>query len=60
MISSETESIVEEAIMVFFKLHDVSVEYVLAFKMFLEGDQLFLSLVFLFQVICPKMLLKLL
>ena len=33
----EVESIVEEAIMVFFRLHDVSVQYVLAYTMFLQG-----------------------
>lgn len=37
-MSPEVESIVEEAIMVFFRLHDVSVQYVLAFKMFLEAE----------------------
>ena len=37
MMPSEVESIVEEAIMVFFRLCDVSVQYVLTFKMFLEG-----------------------
>ena len=38
-MSPEVESIIEEAITVFFRLHDVSVQYVLAFKMFLEGGE---------------------
>lgn len=48
------------AIMILFRLHDMLVQYVLTFKMFLEGGagQGILFLLFLFQIFCLKILLK--
>lgn len=43
-MSPEVESVVEETIMVFFRVHDVSVQYVLAFKTFLDSCPSFFSL----------------